>query len=734
LPDTVTIGVFNDLSVFIQNRLNTLHQSGAIGLMIVVAALWVFMRTRMAFLTGLGIPLAVLGGVVLMSVWGLSQNMISLFGLILVLGLLVDDAIVVAENVYRHVEQGMAPQRAAVRGTVEVAWPVVATVVTTIATFLPLLLIPGSMGVFLAPIPLVVTFTLAASLFEALVILPSHLADAITPAYAQRVRRQQVPGLDQARRAYEGLLAMTLRWRYVTTTLLLGVTVLLTAVAVYRHPFILFEEIELSQFMVNLETSPDNTIEETLTVAKQVEQLILSLPSQELQSLTTNVGMTILDVHRAERGANLAQLLVELEENRQRRVGEIIAELRAGIERLPGILKVQFLQPQSGPGGPAVEARVVGDAVPILQQLAAEVKAFLHHIPGVQDIRDDFTTGKAELQITLRPEARALGLDLNQVARQVQQGFLGVEASTIQRRDQDVPIVVRFPSAAHRSPDTVARLKLMLPSGQRVFLRDVAQLHTALGISKIRRYDQKRAMTIYADVDTRQANAYQVSARLLQRFADVGSHYPGYRVIIAGERQEAEASLAALPHISGLALLLIYVILGALFRSFIQPLVVMAAIPFALDGVVIGHLVMGQPLNFLSVMGLVALIGVVVNDSLLLVDFINRARQAGTPRDQAILTAGVARLRPVLLTTITTVGGLIPLAFFATGQARFLSPLAISVVWGLAFATGLTLILIPCLYAMVDDVVGTLRRMVGLDTHTTPFSPSPVPMCTHSKV
>ncbi|MFQ5520948.1 MAG: efflux RND transporter permease subunit, partial [Candidatus Methylomirabilia bacterium] len=722
LPDTVRLGVYNDFSVFIQRRLNTLRWSGTIGLTIVLVMLWLFLRTRLALLTAFGIPFAMLGGVVLMSAWGITLNMISLFGLILVLGLLVDDAIVVSENVYRHVEAGMDPRQAAVQGTTQLAWPVLATIITTVAAFLPLLLIPGTMGIFLSPIPWVVTFTLAASLFEALVVLPSHLSDAITPAYAQRVRRRQRRGLERMRRAYEALLAMALRWRYVSTTLLLAVTVLLAATAYYRIPFVLFREFESSQFFVNFETSPSNKIEDTLEVAKQAEQVVLDLPPGELKSLATNVGISFLDIHRAERGPNLGQLMVELTENRRRAVDEVIAQLRTGTAQIPGITKIQFLKTQAGPGGPAIEARVAGEDIAVLGELADQVKAFLAGIPGVRDVRDDFAEGKEELQITLRPEARALGLDLSQIARQVQQGFLGVEASTIQRRDEDVPIVVRFPATARRSPDTIATMKITLPSGEQVFLRDVAELDTAVGVSKIRRDDRKRTTTVFADVDPREANAFQVAERLRRKFADVSAQLPGYRVNIKGERQEAEASLASLPRISLIAILLIYFILGSLFRSFVQPVVVLAAIPFALVGVVIGHLVMGESLSFLSLMGLVALIGVVVNDSLILVDFINRARRAGSSRDEAILASGVARLRPVLLTTATTVGGLIPLAFFATGQAKFLSPMAISVVWGLTFATILTLILIPCLYAMADDLVGRMRRLVRLPAQ--PADPS----------
>ena len=721
LPDTVTIGLYNDFSVFIKNRLNTLKWSGFIGLLIVLTTLWIFVRTRIALLTGLGIPFAMLGAIVCMSWYGISLNMISLFGLILVLGLLVDDAVIVTENVYRYVEGGMDSHQAAIRGTSEVAWPVIATVLTTVAAFIPLGLLPGTMGVFLKPIPFVVCFALLASIFEVLLVLPSHLSDIITPAYAEKVRLREQGWLRRLRTAYGSLLRVALRWRYVTIALLICVTVILGATAIYRVKFVLFREFESPQFVANFETSPGAKIEDTLEIAKRAEQVILKLPPGELKSLATNVGVSFLDVHRAERGPNLGQLMVELGDDRNRSVDDIIAEVRSGITDIPGVTKIQFLKLQAGPGGPAIEARVVGNEMDILRDLSEEMKSFLNGIPGVRDVRDDFTEGKEELQITLRPEARALGLDLGQIARQVQQGFLGVEASTIQRRDEDVPIVIRFPEAARQNLETVANMKLTLPSGQRVFLRDVAHLETAVGNSKIRRDDQKRAISVLADVDVRKTSVFQVTERLKKHFSDVGSRFPGYRVIIKGERQEFEESLAALPQISLLALLLIYFILGSLFKSFLQPLIVMAAIPFALDGVVIGHLIMGEPLSFLSMMGLIALIGVVVNDSLILVDFVNRAKKEGTPTDEAILTSGIVRLRPVLLTTVTTVGGLVPLAFFSTGQAKFLSPMAISVVWGLSFATVLTLILVPCLYAVGEDLKPVFMRLFGLEqTNTSP--------------
>ena len=723
-PETVRIGVYNDFSVFVRNRLNTLRTSGIIGLSIVLILLCIFLRFRVALLTGLGIAVAMLGGIVLMQLWGISLNMLSMFGLILVLGLLVDDAIVVSENVYRHVEAGMSPREAAIRGTTEVGWPVVATVVTTIVAFLPLLLVPGEMGTFLSPIPLVVSFALIASLFEALVVLPSHLGDVVTTSYATRVRSKENHFISWLRKGYGALLDLALRWRYVAGAALLGASVLLVAVAYYRMPFVLFREFESALFFINFETSPSNRIEDTLEIAKQAEVVVLKLPPSELASVATNVGVTALDVVRIERGPNLAQLIVELSEDRKRGADEVIAQLREGISKIPGILKLQFLKTQSGPGGPDIEVRIAGEQLSTLRDLANEVIEFLNAIRGVRDVRDDFTEGKEELQITLRPEARALGLDLRQVARQIQNGFQGVEASKIQRRDEDVPIVVRFPEETRLQADALNNLKITLTSGEQVFLRDIARLTTAIGTSKVRRHDQKRTITVYADVNSAEVNAVQVSNRLRSRFGDVGRRFPGYRVLVKGERQEAEASLSALPRISVIAILLIYFVLGSLFRSFIQPLVVMPTIPLALNGVVIGHFVMGEPLAFLSVIGLVALIGVVVNDSLIMVDFINRSRQGGIPRDRAILESGIARLRPILLTTATTVGGLTPLAFFATGQAKFLSPMAISIVWGLSFATILTLILIPCLYAIVDDIVRAGRRMIGLSPQPTGMTES----------
>ena len=734
LPGTVSVGIFNDFSVFIRNRLSTLGESGAIGLAIVLATLCVFVRGRIALLTSLGIPFAVLGCLVLMSAIGLSLNMISAFGLILVLGLLVDDAVIVTENVYRYVEQGMPAKEAALQGTYEVAWPVVTTVLTTVAAFVPFLLLPGTIGFFLKPLPFVVTFALLLSLLEVLFILPSHLSDVITPAYANKLRRgerlwltrlrhrERLTGLRRLhvrgqrlwltslRHVYEKVLGVAVRWRYVAVTVIVAASVLLAVAAQYRVPFVLFREFESSQFFVNFETSANAKLEDTEAVAVQAEEIVLGLPPGELKSMATTVGIAFLDVNRVVRGSNVGQLTLELHDDRSRTAAEVIDDLRGKMERIPGITKLQFLGLQAGPGGPAIEARVIGEDLASLRRLTEEVKGFLATLPGVRDIRDDLVAGKEEIRISLKPEGRTLGLDLRGIARQVQQGFQGVEASSIQRGDEDVPIVVRFPRDQRSHVDTVSRLKLTLPSGERVFLRDVADIRTGISASQINRDDRKRTLSVFAEVETGKTTVVEATDALKRQFADAGRRYPGQRVVVKGERQEMEESLASLPQISLITMFVIYFVLGSLFKSFIQPFIVMAAIPFGLGGVVIGHLVMGENLSFMSLLGFIALAGVVVNDSLILVDFINRSRRSGTSAYDSIIQSGVVRLRPVMLTTVTTVGGLVPLAFFATGQARFLSPMAISVVWGLSFATVLTLILTPCLYAMLDDAKGIARR------------------------
>jgi len=717
LPPGVHLGVFNDFSVYIKNRLNTLKRNGLAGFALVLTILCIFFNFRVAGMTALGIPVSFAGALLLMQGFGISLNMISMFSLILVLGIIVDDAIVVSENTYRYMEQGLPPGEAAVLGTQQVLAPVVATVVTTIAAFLPMLLVTGTMGKFLSVIPKVVTFALLASLMEALVILPSHLAEWSSKKVAEGRTHRSQRWFNALRGHYGRFLAFSLRWKYVSLGASLGITAVVVTFALTRIPFTLFHEFESTQFFINVETPVTSRIEDTRDVISRIEKILLkTLPPAEIKSVASNVGLIFLDVNRVVRGSNGGQIIVELTEadKRDRSSQEIINDLRRRTKGVPGATKIQYFEPQAGPGGAAIEIRVVGDEIIVLQEIAEGVKGFLATFPGTKDIRDDFLPGKKELRILARPEARSLGLDVASIARQVRSSFYGAESSKILRSDEDIPIVVKYPEGFRDRPSRVEDLVLTTPTGEKVYFSEVAELTEAPGSTKIVRSDQKRSITVLADVDEKEGNTLQITNEVRKRFANLQARYPGYKLEFKGKREEFEQSIQDLIKSFLIAILLIYLILGALFKSYIQPLVVMLAIPFAANGVVLGHAAMGMSLGFLSLMGMVALAGVVVNDSLLLVSFVNQLRREGTPLIQSLLSSGQLRLRPILLTTITTAAGLTPLGFFASGQAKFLSPMAISIIFGLTVSTVLTLIIIPCSYAIVEDLRQAIRSFFGL--------------------
>jgi len=717
LPPSVHLGVFNDFSVYIKNRLNTLKRNGLVGFVLVLIILCIFFNFRVAGMTALGIPVSFAGALLLMQGFGISLNMVSMFSLILVLGIIVDDAIVVSENTYRHMEQGLAPREAAVLGTQQVLAPVVATVVTTIAAFLPMLLMTGTMGKFMSVIPKVVTFALLASLMEALVILPSHLAEWSSTKSPQGGTHRSERWFKALGVHYAHFLAFSLRWKYVSLGASLGITAVMVTFALARIPFTLFHEFESTQFFINIETPVTSKIEDTRDVIARIEKVLMeTLPSTELKTVASNVGLIFLDVNRVVRGSNGGQIIVELTEatKRNRSSQEIINDLRERTKGIPGATKIQYFEPQGGPGGASIEIRVVGDEFPVLEEIAGKVKRFLATEPGTKDIRDDFLPGKKELRIVARPEARSLGLDVASIARQVRSSFYGTESSKILRSDGDIPIVVKYPEGFRNRPSRVVDLVLTTPGGEKVYFSEIAELTEAPGSTKVIRSDQKRAITVLGDVDEKEGNALEITNKARKAFANLQAHYPGYKLEFKGKRQEFEQSMQDLIKSFVVAVLLIYLILGALFKSYIQPLVVMLAIPFAANGVILGHTVMGLSLGILSMMGMVALAGVVVNDSLLLVSFVNQLRRDGTPLLQALLRSGQLRLRPILLTTITTAAGLTPLGFFASGQAKFLSPMAISIIFGLTVSTVLTLIIIPCSYAIVEELRQTIRSFFGL--------------------
>ncbi len=734
-PPGIAIGANTDLSVYVRNRLNTMRESATIGGVLVLISLVLFLSRKVALITALGIPISFLGGLLVAGMFGITMNMMTMFALIVVLGMIVDDAIVIGENAYRLMEEGLSPSEAAIQGTAEVGKPVTATILTTMAAFLPILLVPGTMGKFMRPLPLIVTFCLLASLVEALVVMPAHLAHWTTPRRRAGARSDAEPDAGPAREiaarrpwyeplreAYSRTLAVCVRWRYAAVAAALVLTALLGTVAQVHLPFHLFDEFESKMFQVNLRAQPGSSLEETEGVASWAEEIVLALPEEEVESANTLVGIQAQDSARWEFGESLAQVWVELREgaDRKRSTFAIIEDLR---ERLgaavpAGLESFEVLQPQAGPTGRALDVAVRGPDLAVLREITGEMQTYLASIPGVRDLRDNAQVGKREVRVALRDSGRTLGFTEQGLALELRTAFEGTRYARVRRGRDDVEVIVKLPEELRRDARALEDLRVSLPGlpgsadpAARVPLASVAELIETVGPEVISRDDGERSIRVFADVDKNVTTSGAVTAALAERFADLSERWPGYSMEFRGDHAETRDSLAGLASALVFAMLAIYLILGALFRSYLQPLVIMFSIPFAGTGMVLGHLLMGRGLSMMSLIGLLALTGVVVNDSLILVDLINEKRRALGDASRAVLTAGRQRFRPIVLTSITTMLGLSPLAFFAEGQARFLQPMAITLFFGLAVATFLILLLVPCAYLLLDDLLALPARL-----------------------
>ena len=722
LPEGVAMGTNSDLSVYIKNRLRTMQESAFIGGVLVLIALLLFLNARVALMTALGIPISFLGGLLLAHAMGITMNMMTMFALIVVLGMVVDDAIVVGENVYRLMEEGLSPRDAAIQGTLEVGKPVMATILTTIAAFLPTMLIGGTMGEFMRPLPLIVSFCLIASLGEALIVLPSHLAHWSRPVRATNGAEPSTHWYEPMRGAYVGLLEVALRWRYVTLALVGAGTFLLIGFAVKQVPFVLFDDFESKVFSVNVRTVPGTSIEGTDRVTTALEQRVAELPEHELESTNMVVGVSYVDASRYTVGQNLAQVWVELREGTEGRrlTSEIIEDLRERLQgSAPEVESLDISQPQAGPAGRAIDIAIRGPDLELLAELADGLKRELVSFRGVRDVHDNAQPGKREVRLRLSEAGRLLGFDEDRLARELRAAFEGTRFARVRRGKDDVEIIVKLPEELREERGRLAELRVGLPASLAASegatplvtpLGMLAHIDETTGPSVISRDDGERSIRVLADVNKEEGNAAAITEAIQAAYADLGERHPGYSLEFKGEHQDTSESFEGLQISLLLALFLIYMILGGLFGSFGQPFVIMSAIPFGVVGMILGHMLMGRALSFMSLIGLVALTGIVVNDSLILMDFVNSRRRQGHGLMQALVIAGRQRFRPILLTSITTMVGISPLTFFASGQARFLQPMAITIFFGLAGSTLLILVAIPCTYAVLEDLMLVARR------------------------
>ncbi len=714
LPAAIEVGTFADTSVFVRERLVTLLKQGAQALVLVLATLCLFLSLRMAFFTALGIPISFLGGVIIVSMLGYTMNMITMFAFIMVLGLVVDDAIVVTENCFRLMERGVKAKAAAVLGAQQMLWPVTAAIATTIAAFLPLMMMPGRMGKFMGAIPITISVVLLFSLFECLLILPSHIADWSPRDAHLKIEQKRNKRFDFFGRflgVYERVLKICMAWRYVFVFSMFMLFVVAVSYAVYKMPLSFSKEFEGDQFMVNIECPTTYRLEDTVEAAKKVEKIILGLPKHELIGFSTTVGIFADNPYEYRFASNISQFYIDLVSLDERRTTtEIMDEVRSAINKLPEIVNYNLFALRSNPGGKAVEVFIGGPDLEKLKEISKIARDFVEKQPGARDVQDDFVLGKRELVVELNDSARSLGFDNFTVASQLRSAYTGYEAARIRPQGEDFPIIVRFESSLREERTSVDDLWLVSSAGLRVRLTDIATIIEQPGLQSLKRRDGKRTITVSAEVNENEGNASMIVSGLIEEVQKViKESYPGYSITPGGQHKELQESLDALMKAAVVAMFLILIILVGLFRSLFKPLIIMVPIPLSMIGVIIGHVVHNSDLVILSLMGAIALAGVVVNDSILLLDFINSSRRKGMSPIDAATNSGRMRMRPVILTTVTTICGLATLAFFATGQTKFLAPMAVSIVWGIAFATVLTLLVVPCLYLIYTDV----RRLLG---------------------
>ncbi len=715
-----------NLARFIEGRLDLLKRNGFWGLIFVFLSLLVFLNWRVALWVMVGLLLSIAGTIIMMKMMGQSLNLISMFGLIVVLGLLVDDAIIVGEHIFTRVEEGMAPKLAAITGAEAVTWPVVCAIVTTIVAFAPLLFVQGQIGDFMGVLPVIVMIALGVSLFEALSILPCHLAEWLKPFKQTEEDRHRASWTkpfrdfqhfmlkDMMIGGYERFLRVAVRYRYVTMSVLVGLLIVTLAMVVGRRvPFVYIQKMDSETLMASLKMPVGSPIDLSDQAIAVVERAVIEM-GDELDSLFTLVGVQYTSEGRtAGNGTHLAQLIIELKttEERDRDSEQILQDIRSRTRDIPGVNSLKFSAIQGGPGGDAVAIEISGRDLDHLKEVSNIIQAKLADYAGVFDIDDDFDEGRREVKIKLLDSARAIGMTTESLATQIRAAFYGFEARKIQRDREDVKIMVRYPESSRTRIADIESMWVAAPNGEIVPFREVARIEEGRAYATIRRFNQRRTVTVTADVDQAVGNAREVTADIATVFPDLQRRFQGVRIDFGGQSREFRKSFGSLKKDFLIGSMLIYVILVALFKSYVQPLIVMTAIPFGVIGAVAGHLLMGFPLTIMSLIGLVALTGIVVNDSLILVDWINHHRTAGVSTFEAVILSGRSRMRAILLTSITTILGLAPLLLETSFQARFLIPMGISIAAGVAFATCLTLVAIPSLYMILVDVQSIFRSL-----------------------
>ena len=728
LPADVSIEIWNDNSKYLKGRLNLLKKNAIWGLILVLIILSLFLRPSLAALVTLGIPVSFTGAIWMMPYTDISINMITLFAFILVLGIVVDDAIVVGENVFKRMRAGECPKLASWRGTHEVGIVVIFGVLTTAAAFTPMLGISGVSGKIWRNIPWIVIPTLLFSLVQSKLILPAHLAllKPIKPNEKQniilRFQSKVSDGMEIfVDRIYRPTLKLALQGRYIVVTVFVSLFLISVGLIVgERIKWEFFPEVEAEIISTKVKMIEGVAFESTSEAVLKIEEAAKKLDQNYrekygeplIKNMLATVGSQPFKTGFSPitpTGDNLGEVAIEILPGSDRSVTarELAAEWRVITGSIPAASEVSF-QSQSAGSGNAIDLELSGDNMEDLLEATELVKRKLSEIEGIIDISDSNVLGKRQVSLkSLLPEGESTGLRLSDVGKQMRQAFYGEEVQRLQRGRDEVKVMVRYPKKNRLSINDVETMKMRTKGGNKVPLSSLVELEEGRSKSVIRRTERLRAIRIAADIDrgNPNANANQARRNLENNMlSEFGELYPGIKYEFYGEQKDQAQSMEELQTSSLFALLVVFVLMAIPLGSYIQPGIVMSVIPFGIVGAIIGHILMGANISIMSMCGIVALSGVVVNDSLVLVDYVNRHRIRGKSIVEAAWEAGAARFRPIVLTSLTTFAGLSPMLFETDLQAKFLIPMAISLGFGILFATFITLILVPCVYLLLEDL------------------------------
>lgn len=713
----VELTVINDQSALVKDRLRLLVKNGLQGLLLVFAMMWLFFNARLSFWVVFSLPVAFLAAFSLVPALGMTINMITMVGLLMALGLLMDDGIVIAENIARRRSEGEPAMQAAVEGVKEVGGGVLSSFLTTCCVLGPLMFLTGELGRILKVLPMMLLLVLATSMIEAFLILPAHLGHSL--AHERSNRRNRVREwidrrIDNGRDLVGTMVSWSIRWRYLTAGLVVMcflVTMALLAGGIVRGQ--VFPALEGDTVVARVLMPPGTPLSRTEEVIKDLEESLQKTnesfrpdqPDKQDLVLTTYVRFN-QNSDAYESGAHVATVQADLlsNETRNARIDDVVRVWREHLGLVPDALNITFDEPAIGPVGRDIEVQFSGESLPELEAISAEVQEYLKTFDGVYNIADDLRLGENEMLITLRPGAVGLGVTAFDLARQLRGSFQGLLSDQIQVGTEEYDVEVRFTDEDRRNISDLEDYLVTVPSGHAVPLGEIADIETRKGWSRIAHYNGRQVVTVVASVDTQRSNAMAVIGELqAEKMPGILEQHPRLQIRVKGAAEKGAETGASMLFAAAVGCLGVFVILSFQFRSYVEPLIVMSAIPFAFVGVVWGHLLFGMSLSLPSIMGYASLAGIVVNDSILLVLFLKAQRKAGRSAIEAAGQASRMRFRAVMITSLTTIAGLLPLLIERSLQAQVLIPIAISICFGLMASTVLVLLVIPPLYVVLSD-------------------------------